>query len=47
MLEQKIEKKEIQDKITKKKIVLKTKVKTQESIPKSLGQTIWYASILF
>ena len=51
MLEHKIDEKskenKIQVKIAKKKNILKSKIKIQESTPKNQAQMIWYASILF
>ncbi len=47
MIETKIEENKIQEKVAKKKIVSKEKIKPIQNTSKSPIEMVWYASILF
>lgn len=47
MIETKIEENQIQEKVSKKKMVSKNKIKPQQNTSKNPLEMVWYASILF
>lgn len=47
MIETKLEENKVQDKVAKKKIISKEKIKQTQNISKNQIEMVWYASILF